>query len=589
MVAAIVRRFRLLTPAQRGRWLALAPLGLAVTLLEAFGGLVVFALLARMLGSGAAPAGAVESLLSALPAPSAWSPPVALAAWAAGIYIVRNGLLAMLAWWRARLVASDAATLATRLFGMYVDAPWSFHLHRHTGALMETLRGSTRAFFMAFESSAIVLVEIGVVIGLAAVAVTVAPVSVTVATAGGSLLLAAMIRAMRTAQARGGARTMVLGARLYQHVQHGLGAVKELSVLGRTHHFVDAFARDAAAAAGLEGRRALLDAVPRLVLESAFVLGMLGFVLAGAAAGSAAAYVPLASLYAYAGFRVLPAATRIALHMNMLRWCVAETDGLVADLGSLAGRAATHAADPPLRMREALRAEGVSFAYEPGGPAVLADVSLTIAPGESIAIVGATGAGKTTLVDLLLGLLTPSAGDITVDGVPIQQRLGAWQRSIGYVPQTPYFLDDTLRRNIALGQTDDEIDQEALTRAVGLAHLERVVASLPRGLDTGIGENGVRLSGGERQRVAIARALYANPALLVFDEATSAVDAGTARAIAEAIETLRGGRTVVVIAHRLDTVRRCDRIVLLAGGRVEAVGTYAELAASAGFRTVAAI
>jgi ATP-binding cassette subfamily C protein len=336
----------------------------------------------------------------------------------------------------------------------------------------------------------------------------------------------------------------------------------------------------------------VLDAMPRLVLESAFVVGMLALIAAGAATGSVAAMLPLVSLYAYAGFRVIPAAHRIALQANNLRWSLSASAGLAGDLARLERAATVRPSTDGQRLpfRTELTAVDVSFAYE-GSPApVLTHVDVAIRRGESVAIVGATGAGKTTLVDLLIGLLTPSGGRVTVDGTPIDAACAAWQRNIGYVPQNPFMLDDTLRRNIALGIRDEEIDERAVAAAMRLARLEGVAERLPNGLDTSIGEHGVRLSGGERQRVSIARALYHDPALLIFDEATSSLDPATERDIAEAIEPLRGGRTIVVIAHRLSTVERCDRVLLLDRGRIAAAGPYGELAAgNAAFRALAAL
>jgi ATP-binding cassette subfamily C protein len=230
-----------------------------------------------------------------------------------------------------------------------------------------------------------------------------------------------------------------------------------------------------------------------------------------------------------------------------------------------------------LRFDERIAFEGVSFAYEREGAPVLRDASLSIAPGESVGIVGPTGSGKSTLLDLLLGLLTPSKGRITVDGAELAGQLASWQRSIGYVPQDVYLEDATIRANVAFGLEREEIDDERVGRAVRSAQLDDFLSSLPAGLDTVIGERGVRLSGGERQRVAIARALYHEPELLVFDEATSALDPITELELTRAIDALKGKKTLVVVAHRLGTVRRCDRLFFLRDGRIEAVGSYDEL------------
>ncbi|MBV8359772.1 MAG: ABC transporter ATP-binding protein, partial [Deltaproteobacteria bacterium] len=202
------------------------------------------------------------------------------------------------------------------------------------------------------------------------------------------------------------------------------------------------------------------------------------------------------------------------------------------------------------------------------------DVSLTIHRGESIGIVGPTGAGKTTLVDLVVGLLEPCSGRILIDGKHLKDQLSAWKYSIGYVPQSIFLLDDSLKRNIALGIDYDEIDEDRVRAAVHLAQLDSFVAGLPHGLDTPVGEHGCRLSGGERQRVGIARALYHEPLLLVFDEATSALDHFTETAVSAAIEALHGKKTLLVVAHRLSSVRRCDRLIFMSHGRIIGCGSY---------------
>jgi ATP-binding cassette subfamily C protein len=235
-------------------------------------------------------------------------------------------------------------------------------------------------------------------------------------------------------------------------------------------------------------------------------------------------------------------------------------------------------------LRETLTCDDVSFQYEDAPAPALDHVSFTIQRGQSIGIVGPTGAGKSTLVDVLLGLLVPTSGRVLVDGQPLDGRERAWQRQIGYVSQDVYLLDDTLRRNIAFGIPDGAIDEGRLARAVSQARLDEVVTGLPSKLETVIGENGVRLSGGQRQRVAIARALYHDPPVLVFDEATAALDSQTEREVTEAIAAVHGTRTVIAIAHRLSTVKNCDQLIYLRDGKLAGIGTYQELLRDPGFR-----
>jgi ABC-type multidrug transport system fused ATPase/permease subunit len=264
--------------------------------------------------------------------------------------------------------------------------------------------------------------------------------------------------------------------------------------------------------------------------------------------------------------------------------------GAIADDRALSGLPVRpHSTAPEMRFTETLVCEDVTFAYEPEARPAISRIHLRLAAGESLGIVGATGSGKSTLVALLLGLLTPTSGRILVDDTPLTGRERAWQRLIGYVPQDPYLLDDTVRRNIAFGVPDALIDDQRVARASSLAQLEELVRQLPEGMDTPVGERGARLSGGQRQRVAIARALYGEPSVLVFDEATAALDPQTEREVTKAIATLHGTRTLIVIAHRLSTVQGCDRLIFLQDGRVAAAGTYDELLGNAAFRAMAAL
>ena len=292
--------------------------------------------------------------------------------------------------------------------------------------------------------------------------------------------------------------------------------------------------------------------------------------------------------------RILPALHSIVLRVNTVRFGAYAIRDIHRDWTQLApppdaaAEDAAAASAPPLVRR--IVVENVSFTYEKGVRPALADVNLQIECGESVGIVGATGAGKTTLVDILLGLLEPSAGRVLVDGRDIRKNLRAWQRQLGYVPQAIYLADDTIARNVALGLDDETIDRDRVAIVVHMAQLEPFMETLPKGLDTLVGERGVRLSGGQRQRVAIARAIYHDPQVLFFDEATAALDNQTEQELTRSINALQGQKTLIIVAHRLTTVRNCDRLFLLDDARLVDVGSYDELGArSERFRTMAAL
>jgi ABC-type multidrug transport system fused ATPase/permease subunit len=329
MLREIRRRFALLSPAERVRWGSMAPLGLAAAGLEAAGGALVFALVSVILDPGGSRR-SVDALRALVPGSDPRHTVVTLAAYAAAVHITKNLLVIALAWWRARVVAFDTMALSTRLLRAYLAAPWPFHLRRGSAGLMETIHGSAPPFFEVFEAVATVFTEAAVVAGLAAVAIWVAPFTITAVCAGIVLVVGAALRLTRDAQRRGGARRFELGTALYRHVQHSLGAIKEIRILGRGPFFVEAFSRDARERAAVDTMRATLDAVPRVLLETMFVLGMLAVITIDGRGNDPASVVPLIGLYAYTGFRVIPAANRIAQQIGNLRWSLASLSAIVS-------------------------------------------------------------------------------------------------------------------------------------------------------------------------------------------------------------------------------------------------------------------
>jgi ATP-binding cassette subfamily C protein len=295
-------------------------------------------------------------------------------------------------------------------------------------------------------------------------------------------------------------------------------------------------------------------------------------------------------MFAVAAIRLMPSTSRIASGLAQLRFLYATTEVVYNELRAIerARPAPTRAPSLPLPFERSIVLEHLSYRYPSMPQRAIEDVSLEIPRGHWIGLIGPTGAGKTTLVDLMLGLFVPTAGRILVDGYDLQNHVVAWQRNIGYVPQDVYLMDDTVRRNVAFGLPDHEIDDDLVWRALRAAQVDNLVRSLPGGLDAIVGERGDRLSGGERQRLGIARALYHDPQVLVVDEGTANLDNETEAEIVRTLAGLRGEKTIIVVAHRLPLVRNCDRVYLLEHGRVRNSGAYSDLfSTEPGFREVA--
>ena len=512
---------------------------------------------------------------------------VALLALGVGIfYILRAGFLSWSEWLRQGTVYRSSAIAAERLLARYLAADYLFHARRRSASLIEPMtRASDIAFELVAGSAVNILAEVVIIAALAIVLLISAPpvTLITVAIVLG-LVLVPIVMTRRSWERIGESERQLYQQQL--HLLHqSLGAIKDVKVTGRQPFFEERFRDVKRELGGVKQRRAWAASLARLGVEATLIVSMLLVVfLVMRQDTSGVATVSVLALFAYTGFRVVPSANRIMLNVGYMReahpW-IRNMDDDMRKLRVPPTRVYDH--DRPL-MQSTLACDNVSFGYEGGPPYALDGISFTIERGQSVGIVGPTGAGKSTLVDVLLGLLQPTTGRVLIDGEPLEGRERAWQRQIGYVSQDVYLLDDSLRRNIAFGVPDGGIDEARLAAAVTQARLDEVVAALPSNLETVIGENGVRLSGGQRQRVAIARALYHDPPVLFFDEATAALDNQTEREVTEAISNVSGTRTVIAIAHRLSTVKNCDKLIYLRDGKLAGLGTYAELITDPGFR-----
>jgi ATP-binding cassette, subfamily B, bacterial PglK len=588
-----VRRcLALLAPAMRWRWALLIPVVLAAAAAETLGAAAVFGLI-KIIGnpSQAATLPVARAVMDRLPARDPHSVVLAFTVLVMAFYVARNALLAGAVYAQETVAATSAADLSRRLLDGYLAAPYAFHFRRNSAVLIRRVTEGVDTVFRRVLSSAVsVVTESLVVVGIAAILAVTAPLPTLAAVVVIITLLLLPFRLTRRLFGGWGQELKRLDSGILQALHQSLGGLKEVKITGRERFFSREFGWRQQAAGSVRARHATLAATLRMLVEAVFVCALLLVsLLVTLRTDGAPDAVPMLALFAYAGFRVIPSANRLMLNLAQIRYGRALLEDVYDDIVTVAGQVA--AESPPekaeITFDDAIELHNVTYAYE-DGERVLADIRLSIRRGESIGIVGATGSGKSTLLDLLLGLLTPTSGRITVDGRDIRAGLRSWQRRIGYVPQTTFLIDDSLRRNVAFGLADADIDERRVETAVRMAQLTEVAAALPQKLDTIIGERGVRLSGGQRQRVAIARALYTEPEVLVFDEATSALDTQTERELIAAIDALRGAKTLIVVAHRLSTVRRCDRLVFLRDGRVAAVGSFDRLLAdNTNFREMA--
>ncbi|HUE89951.1 MAG TPA: ABC transporter ATP-binding protein [Vicinamibacterales bacterium] len=576
----------------RLRWALLIPVVAVAALLEAIGAIAVFGLLRLVVEPDRVRSTpGVSDLWLAWPTDDPSAIIGVLIALVGFFYVLRAAFLIWAEWFKDSTVARSGAQAAERLFARYLAADYLFHLKRRSASPIQEVSRSTAVAFQLVAASVLhFIAELATMSALIAVLAVTAPAATLIAVGLVLTVVAIPLVTTRRVWHRWGERMKQLEERQLHILQQSLGAVKEVKIAGREAYFegrLRAVRRDLAS---VEGGRSALATAQRLGVETALIVGMLAvlwFITRGGASG--ADTVSLMGLFAYAGFRVVPSANRIMLNAGHWRTGRAFSKNAIADFKALRRvQLRPHGPEPVVAFNEALVCEDVTFTYDEGTAPAVSRVHLRLRAGESLGIVGATGSGKSTLVALLLGLLQPTSGRILLDGVPLTGLERAWQRLIGYVPQDTYLLDDTLRRNIAFGVPDALIDEQRVARSCTLAQLDDLIRQLPQGMDTPLGEDGARLSGGQRQRVAIARALYSDPAVLVFDEATAALDNQTEREVTRAIASLHGTRTLIVIAHRLTTVEACDRLIFLQDGRIAASGTYDELLRNAAFRGMAA-
>jgi ABC-type multidrug transport system fused ATPase/permease subunit len=575
----------------RWRWLLLVPVMSIAALLEAIGAIAVFGLLRLVVEPDRIRSTPVVSQIwDSWPAGGPTGILAVLILLVGAFYLVRASFLVWAEWLKESTIARSATKAADHLFARYLAADYAFHLRRRSASpIQEVSRGTWVAYQLVVASVLNVFTEAITIAALLAVVAFTAPMTTLAAVALVVAVVAVPIVLTRRQWVRSGERQKQLEEQQLHVLQQSLGALKEVKITGREAFFEGRFRATRRGLAAVEVQRKTLGTSLRLGVETALTLAMLAVVwLVTRTGASGADTVSMLALFAYTGFRIVPAANRIMLNAGHYREGRAYTRNALADFRALRNvTPRPHGVEPAITFTESLVCEDVSFAYDAGGQPAVSHVHLRLTPGDSLGIVGATGSGKSTLVSLLLGLLPPTRGRILIDDVPLAGHERAWQRMIGYVPQDPYLLDDSLRRNVAFGVPDALISEQRVVRACSLAQLDDLIKQLPQGLDTPVGEHGARLSGGQRQRVAIARALYHEPAVLVFDEATAALDNQTEREVTKAIAALHGTRTVIVIAHRLTTVEGCDRLIFLQDGRIAATGSYDDLLRNAAFRAMA--
>jgi ATP-binding cassette, subfamily B, bacterial PglK len=581
---------------RRWPWAMLVVLALVVTGIEAAGAILIYTLMGLVASPGGeVPLPLIGDLATRFPGVDRDTLLVATASFVGAFFVVRALAIVGQTYVQNRLIQNAGARLASHLARGYLEMPYLYHTQHNSSVLVRNAYDSVKVLVgQVLKPMVNVIADLLLVIGLLTVMVVVAPTATLLAVGVLAPLIWLLLRIVQPRLKQLGRRSQTAKRETLKFLQQSLAGVRDIKLLHRENFFGGLFAKQRAEVARVQYIHGTLSDLPRALIETVLVLVIVVvFTFAVLGGDGVQGVLSTLGLFAYAALRLQPSLRTVVTGLNNIKFGAAVLDDLSHDVAMVdAALAATVSSRGTDRPREAfsstIELENVSFSYGKDGPPALRNINLTIRAGESIGICGPTGGGKSTLVDLMVGLLTPTTGRVLIDGTDLAENPDWWHDRIGVVSQNVFLTDDTLRRNIAFGVPDRRIDDERLRRTLQLAQLEQVIPQLPEGLETYVGERGVRLSGGQRQRVAIARALYREPQVLVFDEGTSALDTATEMALVAAVAGLGKGRTLISVAHRLSTVRRADRIVLVDGGRIVGEGRYDELLESSElFRTLA--
>ena len=501
------------------------------------------------------------------------------------VLIVSNVLVILTMWGVARFTNMRNYSISRRLLSRYLYQPYAFYLNKNTSELAKNIISEVSSVTSGVLIPLMQIISSGIIaLFIFAMLLAVEPLlalSVMVILGVAYIFIYRMVKKKIS---NIGKRRLSAHTELYKVVFEAFGGIKQLKLLGYEEVFINRYSKSSSEYARNNATNQIISGTPRYIMEVVAIGGIISVVLylLGSARGLQDA-LPMVGLFAFAAYRIMPALQNVFASFTALRFYIPALDILYKDMYSFDDKsyAATYSKKKfsPLSLKKELKLEEISFSYPGTRKPVIDNLNIKISSNTAVAFVGKTGVGKTTIADIILGLLRPHSGRMLVDGVEItDDNLSGWQKTLGYIPQDIYLLDDTVTRNIAFGVPNEEIDINIVKGVARIANIHNFITEeLPDKYQTLVGERGIRLSGGQRQRIGIARALYHNPGVLVLDEATSALDGTTENEVFEAINNIARTKTLIIIAHRLTTIRDCDVIYVLKDGKIIGKGKYKEL------------
>lgn len=498
---------------------------------------------------------------------------IVLAVGLIGVYFLKNLFLIIMYYVQFKFVHNNQVKLSNRLMLCYLNQPYAYHLQHNSAALQTKVNADVENFFTTVLQLINVITDGCVCLALFVV-LFITDKSITMGVVGIVIIFVlTFYRWFKVKMEKMGVQRRVYARKSIQALHQAFGGIKEIKVMGEEKFFARQFNFNHSLMVDARRQVNTYSMMPKPIMETLCIAGLMMVVSLKIYRGVDMDYfISTLAVFALAVIRILPSSSRLTSNLSNLLYGKASVDAIYDDIKEIEvleedSEDEVEKITEDISFERNMEARDVCFAYENSDKNVLEGASLVLPKNKMVAFVGASGAGKTTLADIILGILQFQSGDMLVDGVSVKYKMPAWQKKLGYIPQTIYIIDDTIRRNVAFATKDEDIDDAMVWKALEDAQLKEFVESLEEGLDTVIGERGARISGGQRQRIGIARALYRDPDVLVLDEATSALDNETEKAIMDSIEALSGKKTMLIIAHRLTTIQNCDYVYRIEDGK----------------------
>lgn len=504
------------------------------------------------------------------------------------VYMVKAAFLIYLTWRKAYFLTGLTKFFSQTLFAHYLRKDYTYHLENNSADLIRNATSDVKSYGKGMMAILDLITDGLVLFGVLALLLFSEPFATASVLLFLGICSVLLHYSIRNKLSEWGENGRIHYAKGHQHLRQGLSGVKEVKLYAKESAFSGYFNRHNTLALDITRKQTVMSSLPRFIFEILIIIALAGLVFFFLQEGKKAQeIVPFLGLFAASAFRVMPSMVRISTSMQNLRFNKPAIEKLHEEFKFLKDDKLQSKQSQLVKAGSAgekieldwktLTLSNISYIYPNTKKMVLKDINIAVSRKEMVGFIGGSGAGKSTIVDVILGLLTPSNGEVKLGKRNIGSVKENWQSQLGYVPQVIYLTDDTIRRNVAFGVEDNEIDERKLNKALVSAQLLDFVGTLPQGIDTKVGEDGVRLSGGQRQRLGIARALYNDPEVLLLDEATSSLDVETEAGVMSAINTLQGSKTIIIVAHRLTTVSCCDRLYRMENGKVVQTGRYKDI------------